>query len=227
MTWLAIDSSQNYGSVALIRDGALIFESFFQISVTHSETLMPQIDHALQFCKVPKHELTAIFLCHGPGSFTGLRIGMATAKGIAYGLKIPVISFNSLELTAVNLYGCGRYILSALDARMKEVYLAMYDQNLQVLLPPAVVKPEAFTVLITGELILTGSAALIISPLLTARGIDHHIALPHQSRMSAAGMFALYALDPQPLEFDLHILAEMEPLYLRESTAQIKRLQNK
>ncbi len=226
MTFLAIDSSQNYGSVALMREGELIYESFFQIGVTHSETLMPQIDHALRFSKVDKNDLAAILLCHGPGSFTGLRIGMASAKGIAYGLKIPVIAFNSLELTAVNLYGCGRNILSVLDAKMKEVYLAMYDQHLSVLIPPMVCTPIDIPDPPSGEFYLTGSAATILSPLLDERGIKHQTAVPHQGRIRASMLFVLQSLQTQAMDFDLIRLADLEPLYLRESTAQTKKLRD-
>jgi len=227
VTFLALDSSQNYGSIALMRDGDLIYESFFHISVTHSETLMPQIDHALRFCSVERSEIQAVFLCHGPGSFTGLRIGMATAKGIAYGLKIPIIAFDSLELTAINLYGFGRNILSVLDARMREVYLAMYDEHLNVLITPRVCKPAELPELPDGKLILTGSGAVIVTPQLSDRGIVHHTALPHQNRMTASALFSLQSLKPKAMEFDLGTLAEMEPLYLRESSAQIKKALNK
>ncbi|HNQ44051.1 MAG TPA: tRNA (adenosine(37)-N6)-threonylcarbamoyltransferase complex dimerization subunit type 1 TsaB, partial [Candidatus Cloacimonadota bacterium] len=115
---LALDSSQSAGSLALMDAGRLVYSAWFDIRITHSETLMPQLDAAFKLCGYSQKDLSGIVLCNGPGSFTGLRIGLATAKGIAFGLGIPVTTFNSLQLAALNCLPAGTNILALIDAKM-------------------------------------------------------------------------------------------------------------
>ena len=79
MISLAIDTSNSSGSIALMKNRELLFSSFFNIKITHSETLMPEIDRALSLCNLETTDLDEILIAIGPGSFTGLRIGLATA----------------------------------------------------------------------------------------------------------------------------------------------------
>ena len=220
---LALDTSQNSGSIALRADHKLVYSAFFNISITHSETLMPQIDAALRFCGFSRTDLEAIVLCQGPGSFTGLRIGMATAKGIALGLQIPIYTYNSLQSTALSLYGCGRNILSVVDAKMKEVYFAKYDEFLNELVSPRVLEPLDILQMVPRDCFVIGTAAPLISEILHANQIPHRIALPHQNLLHAEALFTLMDLKGHPEGYDFNTLAELEPEYLRESTAQVLR----
>ncbi|HRY84152.1 MAG TPA: tRNA (adenosine(37)-N6)-threonylcarbamoyltransferase complex dimerization subunit type 1 TsaB, partial [Candidatus Cloacimonadota bacterium] len=114
---LALDCSQNYGSLALLEAGVLIYSAYFDLRVTHSETLLPALDHALKLLGKKPAELEAILLSNGPGSFTGLRIGLATAKGLALGLQIPIYPYDSLQMMAVAALGMNSSILVAVDAK--------------------------------------------------------------------------------------------------------------
>lgn len=217
---LAIDSSQSSGSIALQTEGRVIYSANFDIKITHSETLMPAIDHALSFCGASQKDLKAVYICNGPGSFTGLRIGLATAKGIAFGLQLPLYAYSSLQLCALSATGLGKNILCCIDAKMKEVYFALYSPTLEEIIPPQILKPENLATQELGEFILCGSAALMMQPLLIAQDRHFHLLNNLLNIPNAAGLFALGEMLPH-----LHTpqnLAELEPLYLRESTAQIK-----
>ena len=103
MKILGIDSSGLVAGVAIEEDGKLISEYMIRNKLTHSQTLLPMIDEMMQTSKTSKEEIEAIAISEGPGSFTGLRIGSATAKGLDYGLGLPVIPVSSLLGLAFNL----------------------------------------------------------------------------------------------------------------------------
>lgn len=220
---LALDTSQSSGSIAIENDGVLLYSSYFDLSITHSETLMPQIDYAINFCGLNKTDLHAIVLSIGPGSFTGLRIGLSSAKGIAFGLQIPIYTFNSLEMTAASAYDLDRPIVSVIDAKMKEVYAAIYDPLLNEVTPPLVCLPPDLVSLIPADSILLGSGSHLLKSLLTGQGIPTKSLLKHQNLPTADNLLSLLQLKPQKEVYNFERLAELEPLYLRESTAQIKR----
>jgi tRNA threonylcarbamoyladenosine biosynthesis protein TsaB len=222
MVWLAIDCSSSSGSIALEQDGELIYQCYFNISITHSETLMPQINEAFRFCHLEPKDLNGIVTTIGPGSFTGLRIGLATAKGIAYGKQIPLLTYSSLELVAANCYGSGLPILVCLDAKMKELYAALYSPTLDIKIEPQVIKAEELADKIDQPLLLVGNATDKLVPLLKDKGIETSIALSHQNLPMAAGLFSLMKCKPQSETYDFEAIARLEPQYLRESTAQIK-----
>lgn len=222
MIWLAIDSSSSSGSIALEQDGRLIYQCYFNIDITHSETLMPQIDTALKFCKLTPADLGGIVTTIGPGSFTGLRIGLATAKGIAYGRKIPLLTYSTLELIAANCFGSKLPILVCLDAKMQELYAALYSPELLPLIPDCVISPEALVKQVNEPVLLVGNMSERIKPLLDAKSVDIFVALPHQNLPMASGLFSLRRLKPQTEEYDFEAIANLEPHYLRESTAQVR-----
>ena len=181
---------------------------------------MPAIDLALKFCGATPQDLSAVYVCQGPGSFTGLRIGIATAKGIAFGLNIPLFAYNSLELCALAVSGLGRNILCAIDAKMKEIYSAYYTPLLTEISPPELLSPVQLCQHEEDDFILCGSATGMLIPLLQESG--HHF-YPANSTLqipNAAGLFALAEL--LPAKALPRKLAELEPLYLRESTAQVQ-----
>lgn len=217
---LALDTTQNSGSIALATGERLLYSAFFDIRITHSETLMPAIDHALGFCGVSKTDLREIYVCNGPGSFTGLRIGLATAKGIAFGLSIPLYAYSSLELAALSASGLGRNILVAVDAKMREIYYAAYSSDLKEIISPRVAKPEELGKLELDDFILCGSAFERHAPLAEFSGCRASMLSPAHQFIGAAGLF--YLAEKLPDKHTAQNLADLEPLYIRESTAQAK-----
>lgn len=128
MNILAIDSSGLTAAVAVMADGKLAAEYTVNNKKTHSQTLLPMIDEVMKASGLEPKQLECIAVSRGPGSFTGLRIGSATAKGLGLALNIPIAEVSSLEALAYNLYGNeGCIICPIMDARRQEVYTAAYE----------------------------------------------------------------------------------------------------
>lgn len=130
---LAIESATKNCSVALIQDGHIItLKEEYNESFSHAEKLTLFIEEVLKEAKVSPKNIQAIIVDKGPGSYTGLRIGVSTAKGMTYGLKIPLLSIGSLETLywqAVNSHPDYDYYIPMIDARRMEVYTQVFDKN--------------------------------------------------------------------------------------------------
>lgn len=123
---LGIESSAISAGCALCGGGKIIAEEFLNTSHTHSETLMPMIASCLKSAGVELSDVEKIAVSAGPGSFTGLRIGIATAKGLAMGAEKPVCAVSTLEAAAYNFVGIDGVICACMDARRKQVYNALF-----------------------------------------------------------------------------------------------------
>ena len=128
MLILGISTSSNIASVAINSDTECIKELNINNNKTHSETLVPLIDELLKETNIKLQDINLIACDNGPGSFTGIRIGVATVKALAEVKKIPVVGVSSLEGLAYNVEGFD-YICSILDARNNQVYSAIFDKN--------------------------------------------------------------------------------------------------
>ena len=126
---LAIDSSGTAVSASLADDEKIIAEYALNFKITHSQTLMPAVDSIIKASNFDIKELDYIACTSGPGSFTGLRIGAAAAKGLAHGLGINVIGVPTLEALAYNIFETDKIICSIMDARRSQVYNAFYEFN--------------------------------------------------------------------------------------------------
>ncbi|NPV92571.1 MAG: tRNA (adenosine(37)-N6)-threonylcarbamoyltransferase complex dimerization subunit type 1 TsaB [Firmicutes bacterium] len=126
MRILGIDSSTLVAGIAVVDETRVILEGFLQTRKMHSERLLPLIDTWLRQAELDLAELDGIAVTIGPGSFTGLRIGIATAKGLAQGAGKPLAGVPTLDAMALNLAGCSGLICPILDARKGEVYTAIY-----------------------------------------------------------------------------------------------------
>ncbi len=129
MTILGIETSTMTGSVALMDEERLIAEYTLNLAETHTSRLMPAIDRVLKDAFLTIKDLDGIAVSLGPGSFTGLRIGIATAKGLAQGLNIPIVGIPTLDGLAFNLFNCKDLVCPLLDARKGEVYYALYKNG--------------------------------------------------------------------------------------------------
>jgi len=126
MLTLAIDSSTNAGSVALISEDGLIGENLLNLTDTHSQRLMPQLVNLLEESGYKPQDLEGIGVGLGPGSFTGIRIGLTTAKTLAQALEIPMIGISTLEAMAYNLKYTSAYLCPMIDGRRDRVFTALY-----------------------------------------------------------------------------------------------------
>lgn len=127
MKLLAIDSSGLTATVACMDGETLMGEYTIQYKKTHSQTLLPMIDEVVKMIEWDLKEMDAIAVAAGPGSFTGLRIGAATAKGLGFALDVPVVPVPTLEGLAYNLYGTGAVVCPMMDARRNQVYAGIYE----------------------------------------------------------------------------------------------------
>ena len=126
MRVLGIDSATLVAGMAVVDGERVIVEGFLQTRKTHSERLLPLIDFWLREAELSLSDLDGIAVTLGPGSFTGLRIGLATAKGLALGAGKPLLGIPTLDALALNLTGVPGFICPILDARKSEVYTAVY-----------------------------------------------------------------------------------------------------
>ena len=127
MKILGLDSSGLVASVALVEDSELVAEYTTNYKKTHSQTLLPMLDELRNMIELDMHTVDAIAIASGPGSFTGLRIGSATAKGLGLALEIPLVEVPTLEGLAWNLYGTEKIVCPVMDARRNQVYTAAYE----------------------------------------------------------------------------------------------------
>lgn len=124
---LGIDSSGLVASVAVVEDGLLLGEFTTDYKKTHSQTLLPMLDELKRMIELDLDTLDAVAIASGPGSFTGLRIGSATAKGLGLALHKPLVEVPTLEGLAWNLWGTDCLVCPLMDARRNQVYTAAYE----------------------------------------------------------------------------------------------------
>ena len=223
MNILALNTSSTSGSIAVSKDSNISFISYLDIKITHSERLMPMIDFGLKQSNISINDIDLITLANGPGSFTGIRIGLATAKGICLGRKIPLIPVNTLKLLASNLYGNKFPILTFIDAKMNEVYAALYSPNLEELITPQNAKPEDFLKKIKEKVMIIGDGFVKYKNLIEDSGIKFYTALPHQHLDLASNLISLVSKLEKIPEYDFEFISDLEPYYLRKSQAELVR----
>ncbi len=225
MPILALETSTLVSSVALGTVDTLLGEITLQTKKTHSELLMPHIDKLLRMAGIKKTELKAVAVSIGPGAFTGLRIGLATAKTLAYALQIPIVGVPSLAALA---YGCsvpGVILAPMLDAQKGNVYQAVFQwQNgeLQELRATRVVDiQEALEDLTQYDLpvLVMGEAAVLHSEKIQKIGKNLELAKPHLIIQRAASVAGVgHTLLGQGKVQDVMTL---EPVYIRRSEAEV------
>lgn len=129
MRILGLDSATNVASVAVVEDDKLLAEMIFNTSKTHSQRLMPMLAWMLNEAQLELKDLDGLAVAVGPGSFTGLRIGLATIKALAYVQGLPILAVPTLDGLAANLEGTEGLVCPILNARKGEVYAAVYRWN--------------------------------------------------------------------------------------------------
>lgn len=127
MKILAIDTSGTAASCAVMSDGKVLHSVFMQHGLTHSQTIMPAVEYVMQASGLSCGEMDAFAAVIGPGSFTGVRIGVCTVKGLAHAVGKPCAPVHALEALAMNFYGFDGVVCPILDARRGQVYTALFD----------------------------------------------------------------------------------------------------
>lgn len=223
MNLLAVDTSTTSCSVALFGGGRLLSETTVTDGKTHSVHLLPLIHDLFKRSRWALADVNAIAVTRGPGTFTGLRIGISTVKGLAAAARIPVVGVGSLAALAFPHLGKGRAVVSLIDARRGEVYFACYTGAADAtdpVGPIAVAAPAAAADAVPDGAILVGSGAGLYRDLFHARCPRAQIGddVQHVIRAASVGRLALArTIDP-----DLDSIAALVPDYIRKSDAQIQ-----
>ena len=225
MRILAIETSTMLGGVAIMDESeCLIAELRLNIKTTHSERLMTGIHLTLQQAGMEIADFDLFGLAIGPGSFTGLRIGLSTMKGFCFATGKPLVSVPTLEALAWNFQCCMHPVCAMLDARKKEVYAAVFQwkhNGFERILPERSIRPAELLTLLHGPVLFTGEGAEIYRGLITEiAGADALFAAP-QARVPSPSQVAYLGLR-KARSGDFADPLSLIPLYLRRSEAEIK-----
>ncbi len=232
MKLLAIETSTLDGGIALIDEEKLIAEHRLNVPVRHAERVMVAVDFILNQSQTTVADLDALAVSIGPGSFTGLRVGLATAKGLAMGAGLPLVLVPTLEVLASAFPHAKPLIVPMIDARQAHVYWALFDTSegqLRRCLPDAASPPDAALESIvscadwgTRDLLFVGDGAMkyrdMILEKMGARACftDKAFQFPSAAHLAELGMARYLKGEQTPPEL-------ANPIYLRASAAELKR----
>jgi tRNA threonylcarbamoyladenosine biosynthesis protein TsaB len=226
MKILALETATMTGSIAIMEEEELIAEVRINIKVAHAERLMPSIDWLLKASHVSVEEIDAFAVSIGPGSFTGLRIGLSTAKGFSYATKKPLVPVPTLDAFARTLPFSPYYICPMLDARKKEVYTALYkweDKLCKKIIPETAIKPEDFLKEIKGKILFAGDGAKIYKALIVDILKDRAVFAPRARMSPSASTVAEIAIEKLKQGISTDPVG-LTPFYIRRSEAEIQEL---
>ena len=225
MLILAMESSAKAASVALLRDDTLLAQSIQNSGLTHSRTLLPMAEDLLKNAEISMREIDVYAVAQGPGSFTGVRIGVSAVKGLAWATEKPAVGVSTLEAMAWHglAAGEGCLICCAMDARRQQVYNALFE--IRDGRPERLSEDRAISVPnLIDELrrlgrtpFLVGDGAALCKSAMDAAGLSAALA-PENLRLQSAWGVAMAAREREPVSADL-----LQPVYLRLSQAERER----
>ena len=228
MRILGLDSSGIVASVAVVEDDVLVAEYTINYKKTHSQTLLPMLDEIAKMTELDLNSIDAIAVAAGPGSFTGLRIGSATAKGLGLALKKPLIAIPTVEGLAYNLYDISGLICPIMDARRKQVYTGIYrftDHQLKVVEDQMAVPMETVIEKLNqyGETVtFLGDGVPVFHELIAEKmTVPYSFAPAHVNKQRAAAVAALGEIYYRQGKTETAM--EHVPDYLRVSQAERER----
>lgn len=229
MKLLAIDSTAGPASAALYEDGKILGEFFINTKLTHSVTLMPMCDALLKNTMTDIKEIDAFAVSAGPGSFTGVRIGVAAVKGMAQALNKPCVSVSALEAMAQNLKNTECTVCAVMDARCKQFYNALFESKngriTRLTEDRALSSDELAEELekLSGRIILTGDGSDVAYTLMSGRLPGLETAQEQLKFQRACGV--CFAAAQKYTQGQTLTAAELQPVYLRLPQAQRELLQ--
>ena len=235
MKILSIDSSGLVASVAIMEDETMIAEYTVNNKMTHSQTLLPMIDEIFSLTQTDKESIDCIAIAAGPGSFTGLRIGAATAKGLGLALNIPIIRVPTVDALAYNITGFEGLVCPMMDARRNQVNTGLYwslGDEFKVFKKQSAVGVSDIIADINKEnepVIFLGDGVPVNKEYIEKNIATQYTFAPaHLSRQRAGAVGALamrFADDPAYPEIKKETAADFVPEYLRLSQAEREMLE--
>lgn len=228
MKIIAIDSSGLVATVAIADEENMVAEYTVNYKKTHSQTLLPMLEEVAKMTELDLSTVDAIAVAKGPGSFTGLRIGCATAKGLGLALDIPIIPVPTVDALSYNLWGINKVICPMMDARRAQVYTGLYEfaeDGHKVILPQcAVAATEIIDKIneIGRSVVFLGDGVPVNEETIRSlTKVAYEFAPPHMARQRA-GALATLALDYYKKGI-YEKAADHKPEYLRQSQAERER----
>ena len=229
MLTLAFETSAKAASVALTENGKLLGESYQNTGLTHSQTLMVMAEDMLKQCGKTMADVTAVAVAEGPGSFTGVRIGVAAAKGLAWGGQIPCYGISTLEAMAVSLGVWEGHICACMDARRNQVYNALFRVNKGVV--ERVTEDRAIALAdlqeelehIDGPIFLVGDGSQLTYK--TLSGSVGNLVLPPEHRMHQRAIGVALLAEAKQAAGETGDGNVLSPNYLRLSQAERERME--
>ncbi len=225
MKILALDSTAQVATVALCEDHHLLGEYTINNGNTHSETLLPMVESLLKFFDLTPAQIDLFAASSGPGSFTGVRIGAATVKGLSFGSQKPCLGVSTLEALAHNLRGFDGILCPVMNARRKQVYTAIFRQTgdtLERLLPDSAISIAELDELLSAykePIYLVGDGYDI-----TLCNLEKTRVLPTPRRLRHQSAYSVAQIAYQMLQNGICTTdAEMAPTYLRPCQAERER----
>lgn len=224
MKILAVDTSATAASVAVAEENKLIGEFSINTALTHSQTLMPMVDELLNNTGLSVNDIDAVAVNAGPGSFTGVRIGVAAVKGIAFPKNLSCVSVSTLESMAYNMLGNDCIVCSVMDARCSQVYNALFRVKGCTVTRMTDDRALSLTDLknelrnINEKVVLVGDGAVLCSKFL-GEELENIMLAPFNNRIQTASSVAYAAFEKinngETVKAD-----ELMPVYLRLPQAQ-------
>ena len=228
MKILAIEGSSQVASVAVLTDDIVTAEYTLNHKITHSQTLMPMIDEIVKMTETDLGTIDAIAVSGGPGSFTGLRIGSATGKGLAQALNIPIVHVPTLDAMAYNAWGFDGIICPIMDARRSQVYTGIYafkNGAFEVLMPNSAMAIEELIATVKEynlPVLFIGDGIPVFRDVIKDKiGATAHFAPANMNRQRAASVAVLGGEYFRAQK--IVPAAEHLPEYLRTSQAERER----
>lgn len=228
MKLLALDSSGLVASVAIVTEEALLAEYTVNFKKTHSQTLLPMLEEIVNMVELDLADIDAIAVAAGPGSFTGLRIGSATAKGLGLALDKPIVAVPTLDGLAYNFCGTDKLVCPMMDARRNQVYTGLYEFNGNEM---KIVKPQTAVLVdemleeinkLGREVIFLGDGIAVYQESIKEKTkVSFEFAPVHMNRQRAGAVGALGMIYYKNNQIEK--AAEHEPVYLRLSQAERER----
>lgn len=224
MKILAVDTSATAASVAVAEENKLIGEFSINTALTHSQTLMPMVDELLKNTGLSVNDINAVAVNAGPGSFTGVRIGVAAVKGIAFPKNLPCVSVSTLESMAYNMLGNDCVVCSVMDARCSQVYNALFRVKGYAVTRMTDDRALSLTDLknelqnISEKVVLVGDGAVLCSEFLGSE-LENIMLAPFNNRIQTASSVA-YAAFEKINNGETLTADELMPVYLRLPQAQ-------
>lgn len=225
MIILALDTSTMVAGVALMDEHKLLGEYTINHKRTHSQQIMPMVSMIMNNCEVNMEQIDAIAVAQGPGSFTGLRIGVATARGLAHAMNIPVVGVCTLDALAFNIPFCKGLLCPILDARRNQVYTGIYKwdkEELNAIFPPAAVSIEELVNELSErpeDVVFVGDAVEKNKEFLLQNLSNRVKISPYSVRMPRAASVAELAIQ-KVKSGKVQSFYELMPMYLRKSEAE-------